>query len=353
MSKLRFGIAGLGCMGRSHFARLREHPQAVVTAVCDRDERRRSGDWNDALGNLEGVRTGGGTVSLQGLHAHADWGALVADPEVDVVLVALPTPLHAEVAEAALQAGKHVFCEKPMGYRVADCDRMIRAQEASGRTLMVGQCIRFWPQYEQIRTLLDAGRIGTLHHAILRRVASRPGYSAGNWLMDGGQSGGAILDLHVHDLDFAQHTFGLPAEIWARGRRDADGFVEHLVTTWSYRDGRYVLLEGGWSYTAPWPFDMGITLHGSAGTLDWQMHRGPDVLLYRGGDGPERFTVTGDALRKELDYFIDCVLAGRAVERCLPASTRTSVALAWLERRAVESGQVVHMSERLAALWGG
>lgn len=353
MNRLRFGIAGLGFMGRSHLARLNQHPRAEVVALCDRDEPRRRGEGGAGLGNLDYGDAQSGRAATSGLRAYATWQELVVDEDIDVILVALPTPLHADVSIAALDAGKHVLCEKPMGYRPADCDRMIRAQAASGRTLMVAQCIRFWPQYETIRRIVDEGRVGGVRFVTMQRTASAPAYSADNWLMDAGQSGGAWLDLHVHDVDFAQDMLGVPARIYARGTTGPSGGFDHIIATYGYADGRYALLEGGWAFNAPWPFDMSITVHGERGTLDWRMTRGSDVLLYAGGAEPERIACSGDALRKELDYFIECVQARRPVERCLPASTRTSIVLAWLERRSAESGKLVHVGDRLQAAWGG
>lgn len=351
MNKLRFGICGLGFIGRCHFARLRGHQRAELVAVCDRNAGRRRGEWDDELGNLDLGQGTAGRVSMAGIRAYASTSELIQDPELDVVLIALPTPLHAEVAIAALAAGKHVLCEKPMAFRAGQCNDMIAAAEASGRTLMVAQCIRFWPQYELIKRYVDEGRIGTVRFATLRRRASAPTYSADNWLLDGQRSGGAILDLHLHDVDFAQYLLGVPDTIFARGGRDARGAIDHVVATYGYADGRYVLIEGGWALHTPWPFDMAITVHGERGTLDWCSTRGDDVLLYAGGVQPKRIPTSGDALQQQLDYFISCALAGREVERCLPRSTRASVALAWLERRSVETGRVVPLSDRLRAAW--
>ncbi len=341
MNKLRFGICGLGCMGRSHFARLHAHPHACVAAVCDRDAARRAGDWSDLLGNLDLLETDGGQVSLDGIAAHVTTDELIADRTVDAVLIALPTPLHADVAVDALEAGKHVLCEKPMAANGADCERMVRAAESTGRTLMVAQCIRFWPQYVTIKRCVDEGRIGAVRFATLRRLACPPTYSADGWLLDGSQSGGALLDLHLHDVDFAQHLLGSPQAITAHGMHGQSGEIDHVAALFGYRDGRYALLEGGWAHAAPWPFEMGITVNGELGTLEW--HSGRDnVLLYAGGDSPIDLPPTGDdAFRGELDYFVDCVRTGRPVERCLPASTAASVELIERERAAIESGLTV------------
>ena len=352
MSKLRFGICGLGCMGQSHFARLHGHPRAEVVAVCDRDAARRAGDWHDTLGNLDLVQTQGGRAPLAGIRTYETPEALLADRNVDVVLITLPTPLHAPVAIAALKTGRHVLTEKPMAGQANDCTRMIQAARAAGRTLMVAQCIRFWPQYARIKQYVDEGRIGAVRFMTLHRLASPPTYSAGNWLRDAGQSGGALLDLHVHDVDFVQHVLGVPSAIYAHGLTGGNGGVDHIVATYCYQDGSYAVIEGGWTFTPPWPFEMGITVHGERGTLTWNSTRGQDVLFYHGGTEPERIACAGDALRLELDYFIECVLNGRPVERCTPASSRASVALAWLERRSVETGRTLHLSERLRAAWG-
>ncbi len=351
MNKLRFGICGLGCMGRSHFARLFRHPRAAVVALCDQDERRRRGDWNDALGNFDVVRTASGHVDLSGLAVYATPEELIADSNVDAVLVTLPTLLHDSVATAALSAGKHVLCEKPMALNPAGCNRMIAAARRSGQTLMIAQCLRFWPQYVKIKELIDAGRIGAVRFAVLRRQAAAPTYSLGNWLLDARQSGGAILDLHVHDVDFAHYLFGVPDQVYARGMVGPSGGIDHVLATHSYLDGRYVLLEGGWVFHAPWQFDMAITIHGDQGTLHWRMSEGNDVLLYSGNADPERFACQGDALLTELDYFIEVVTSGQQPLRCAPVSTRLSVILSWLERRSIETGRAVPISEQLKAAW--
>ena len=339
-SVLRFGICGLGFMGRQYFAHLRNDPHARVVAVCDRDADRRAGNWADHVGNI-GV-TERGRVELAGIRAYAEPDALVADVDVDVVAIALPTPTHADLTVRALEAGKHVLCEKPMALTLEDCDRMLAAAERTGRTLMIAQCIRFWPQYEAIKQRVDAGRIGAVRFAALRRLASPPA-SFDNWMMDGERSGGALFDLHVHDVDFAQYVLGLPALLTAYGCRGASGAIDHVVATYGYPDGRYATLEGGWIYHAPW-FEMAITVVGETGTLDWLMSRGPEVYAYHGGVEPERITVSEETgWGRELDYFVDCLREGRPVERCLPASSRANIALTLLERESIESGRVVRV----------
>lgn len=334
---LHLAIAGLGFMGRVFFRHLRDHPHARVVAVCDRDAERRRGNWVDSIGNLNARQ--GERVDMEGISAYGEWGEVIADQRVDVVAVTLPTPTHAEVTVRALEAGKHVVCEKPMALTLADCDRMIAAAERTGRTLMVAQCIRFWPQYELIKQHVDTGKIGAVRFASLRRLASPPDYSSGGWLMDASQSGGALFDLHVHDVDFAQYLLGVPARLTAHGCRGPSGGIDQVVATYAYPDGRFALLEGGWLFSSPWPFEMSISVVGETGTLDWSMRRGPEVLLYSGGEQPQKLSVPRETgWTRELDYFVECVREGRPVERCRPTASRASIALALLERESIESG---------------
>ncbi|MGD8451062.1 MAG: Gfo/Idh/MocA family oxidoreductase [Phycisphaerae bacterium] len=344
---LRFGICGLGFMGRTHFAHLRQHPRAQVTAVCDRNPQLRSGQWGAPTGNMGNVPEQ--TADLTGVTTYADPAELIADPQVDVVAVTLPTPCHADVSEAALRGGKHVFCEKPMALDLAGCDRMLRAAEESGRTLMVAQCVRFWPQYEVIYDLIAEGHIGPVRFARLARLASPPLYSSDNWLMQGPQSGGGLLDLHVHDVDFVQHLLGLPATVFAHGRYGPSGGVDHVLATYAYNDGAYACIEGGWTYHAPWPFEMAITVQGEQGTLDWSSLRGELVRWYHGGKEMHALPCpSGTGWTREMDYFVACVERGEPVSRCLPASSRASIALALLERQSIETGQPQRVDARAA-----
>ncbi len=322
-------------MGRQYFTHLTGHANAEVVAACDRDADRRAGRWTDRVGNL--ASAGGRAVDFSNVARYEHWEQLVADEAVEAVAVTLPTALHADVCVAAMESGKHVICEKPMALTLADCDRMIAAARRSGRTLMIAQCIRFWPQYEEIKRRVDAGEIGPVRFARLRRLASPPDYSAGGWLMNAALSGGALFDLHVHDADFAHVLLGAPARISAAGVRGPSGGIDQVAATYTYGDGRYAVVEGGWMFSPPWPFEMAITVAGATGTLDWSMRRGPRVLLYRGGEQPQEIAVADQTgWQRELDYFVACLRSGRPVDRCLPESSRTSIALVLAEAASIE-----------------
>jgi predicted dehydrogenase len=345
---LGVGICGLGFMGRTYFNLLRSHSRAQVVAVCDRNERLLRGDWSDAVGNL-GPQSGQ-RVDLEGIAVYRTPQELVADPRVDAVIVALPTPLHAEIAVLALQAGRHVLCEKPMARTLEEADRMIAAAKASCRTLMIAQCIRFWPQYVTIRELVRSGRLGRVRLVKLARLACTPLYSEGNWLLNGRESGGALLDLHVHDVDCAQWLLGVPARLAAWGWSGPSGETDHVVASFEFQSGALAVLEGSWLYPAPWPFEMAITVCGDAAAAVWSSRAGPDVRVYGGGTSVEVIRCPDQTgWQHELDYFIGCVLDGRAVDQCTPESSRLSLALVLLEKDSIRLSAPVPVPAELRA----
>ncbi len=155
MSSIGVGLIGTGYMGKCHalawagvkpvFGDTPDIRRAVLCEVTDDLAQKRAGEFGFA-------------------RATADWRALVADPAVDVVSITTPNPLHAEMAIAALAAGKHVWCEKPMAPKLADAERMAEAARRSGRIAILGYNYIQSPAVRYIRGLLDAGTIGAVNH---------------------------------------------------------------------------------------------------------------------------------------------------------------------------------------------
>jgi predicted dehydrogenase len=252
---------------------------------------------------------------------------LIADPDLDVVDICLPTYLHADAAVAALEAGHHVFCEKPMALTVEACDRMIEAVARTGRKLMIGQCIRFWPEYVYLRRCIEEETYGALRSMTMWRIGARPAWSQRNWFLDPKLSGGPLLDLHIHDVDYVNDVFGWPdrLDITARSFGDADR-LDVIHACFGYRDGPQIHMRAGWT-PVKIPFESGFEA--------WFDHT---VLRYEDGElrcltGTTELESdippyeTGDAYLNEIAYFLGCVDADTDPLRCTPESTRDSVAL--------------------------
>src|SRR5688500_9511994 len=162
------GIIGAGFMGRNHFNQYEKLKEsATVVALCDKEADRRVGDWSSVGGNIADKT--GSKRDLGNIKPYVEWQDMLADPKVDLVDICVPTFVHKQIATAALKAGKHVLCEKPMGLSVEDCDEMIAAAKSSKGRFMVAQVIRFWPEYVYLKRTIDGRALGELKALHLRR----------------------------------------------------------------------------------------------------------------------------------------------------------------------------------------
>ncbi len=151
-----------------------------------------------------------------------DWRGVISDPDVDWVMIGSPNRFHAEHAIAALEAGKDVFCEKPLATDFADCLRVRDAAERSGRRFVFGLVLRYSPHYQQIRGLLEEGQIGRLISFEFNETLSfnHGGYIFGNWRRRAAEAGSHILEKTCHDLDLANWMVGsLPIRVASFGGR--------------------------------------------------------------------------------------------------------------------------------------
>lgn len=312
-------------MGATHLNAFRGIDGVEIAAVSSTNRKALEGDLSDAGGNL-GRETG--AFDFSAVSKFADWHNLLEDPRVDAVDICLPTYLHVEAAVLALEAGKHVLVEKPMALDAAQCDAILDAASRSKQILMVAQVLRFWPEYVALREFLQAGVRSPILEAAFFRRCGLPDWSA--WLSDESRSGGAILDLLVHDIDQALHLFGLPDSVAARSL----GLVDTLDASLHYRDGTTVSIQGGW-YAAGEPFSMGFRVSTDYGDLELK-----DGVSSSKTNGEWRNIASppGDAYLAELSYFVDCCRSGSRPLECLPFESASAVKLALLLKQSRRQG---------------
>ncbi len=320
---LKIGIIGMGGMGWFHARRYLQLADARLVAIADlvpeRLEARDVVQINIADETSD--------FDFSQVARYSDAGALIANADVDVVDICLPTYLHAQYTVAALEAGFHVLCEKPMALNVAEADRMLAAGQATGRFLMIAHCLRFWPEYQFLRDRVQDGRYGPLRSLNMWRFGGRPSWSARNWFLDPALSGGMMLDLHIHDVDYVNALFGAPERIWGTARAFAASQSPDVIhAIFTYPDGPQIHMHAGWS-AAQVPFQAGFEA--------WFERA---FVVYNEGtlevfDSLEKVQKKvpdyepGDAYLNEITYFLRCVEEASPPLACMPASTRESVAL--------------------------
>jgi predicted dehydrogenase len=338
---VRIGVVGMGFIGQQHFQTWANVEGAQVVAVADKEVERVAASAA-AIGGNVGDSQG---LDLSGVRRYTSLEDMLKDGGLDAVDICLPTFLHPAMTETAMAAGVHVICEKPMALDVAGCDQMLASAEKYGKLLFIAQCIRFWPEYEVLAQMLKSGALGRLISLKLTRLSASPFWSQGGWLNDPSRSGGAVLDLHIHDADFVLSLLGMPQAVFSQiGHRDPEGpRVDHVVTQYIYGDP-VVVAEGGWAFPPSYPFEMAYECLGEKGCLKFSTAMTP-TLKFMPVDGepytPEFRATTG--YQQELEYFAACIAEGRAPERVPAFEAREAVRLVMAEKQSAETGEIVKL----------
>jgi predicted dehydrogenase len=299
------GLIGCGSMGGSHARQMGALGDIRLAAACDVDEAK-------ARALAEAVRAEGQDVRI-----YTDVRDLLADPAVPAVIVATPNFTHREIVLAAIEAGKHVFCEKPMALTVADCDEMIAAAERTGRKLMVGQVLRLMTVFSTVRRLIAEDVIGRpfamrVLRCGVRRTGDGPWQAP--WRAKRANTGGLLFEVNVHEFDFMRSIMGDAAEVNAVAEnftRPEYDYEDHVIVTVRFRDGGLGVLESS-AATAIGATEGLIT--GERGSIhyDW----GRNTVAYRQVEGDlvpvpvERDA--GHGIQSELSSFARWVLHDEA-----------------------------------------
>jgi predicted dehydrogenase len=324
---MKVGIVGMGFMGATHAAAFSKMDGVEVAAIVRRHGRP-EGSEVTRKGNLDRPAE---PLDLSAAREFQDWKAMVKDGELDAVDICLPTNLHAEVTLAALAAGKHVFCEKPMALSVEECERMLVGAQEAKRVLMIGQVLRFWPEYVYLRQFVQGGEYGRVRSATFVRSCGLPDWSS--WLPDEARSGGAVLDLLVHDIDQALLLFGLPERVVAKSFGGPDTAMASLL----YRSGPEVRIQGGW-LTPGTPLQMGFQVRAERAELELNAD---GLFLSDAGGNRRAVSASGDdGYEAEMKYFAECCTRNKAPELCRPEDSLRAVSVALLLKESRAAGGV-------------
>jgi predicted dehydrogenase len=262
--KIRVAIVGFGFMGQMHARVYQALPGIEIAGIID--------DFPET--KAQAARLGIKAPVAPSLES------LLKSTDFNAVDICLPTDLHGEAIIAAARAGKHIFCEKPLALEIAEAEQALREVEKSGVALQVGQCIRFWPEYQALEQFIKSGRGGKLLSLSLQRRAARPAYSRDNWLHEARRSKGAALDLHIHDTDYVLHLLGKPTGVHSIGRREK-GALSHIFTHYLF-DNVAVTAEGGWDLPPQWGFQMSFQAIFEDAAVDFDTLSAPTLHLTLG-----------------------------------------------------------------------
>ncbi len=193
--------------------------------------------------------------------------------DVDIVVITTPTTTHEALVAEAAAAGKHIFCEKPFARTSAQCKRAIAAARKAGVNLFVGHVVRYFQEFEALRTQIQSGAIGEPGWAKVYRGGIYPG-APGSWFRDYDQSGGVTLDCMIHDLDWLRYVFGEPERIFCQAlmRREPTQ-MDYSQVTMRMKNGLIATVIGTWAH--PSGFKVKVEICGESGMIQFDSTDAP------------------------------------------------------------------------------
>lgn len=326
---LKVGLIGIGFMGRVHldnYIRFESESAPIrITAIFDIDKEKFEGKF--IKGNID---VGSSKYDFSKYNLYADIDEILEKEDLDYVDITLPTYLHAEATINALNRGLHVLCEKPMALNSKDCRAMIDAAEKNNKKLMIGHCLRFWPEYECLKEYVKTGKFANVVSGYFYRGGSTPKWSYGNWLLQKEKSGGVLVDQHIHDIDIINWLFGKPVSVSTLGKNIIEGSGYDIVSTnYVYEDGKVINSQGDWTLNGDYGFQMSFRVNFEKGNMEYEK----GILKIRPHDAegfiPE--LSKDDGYYREIKYFIESIINNTPILVSPPDSAMGTIQIAEAE----------------------
>ncbi|MDE0959562.1 MAG: Gfo/Idh/MocA family oxidoreductase [Planctomycetota bacterium] len=338
MSRLGIGIVGFGFMGRTHLEAYRraqaDQFDCQVKAVFSLDPPDFGGQGNVDTGTGDGV-----DLDALGIRWTPQIEQLLEADDVDLISICTPTDTHIDLAIEALEQGKHVLLEKPVALSSSEVQRLVAVDARTDRLCMPAMCMRFWPGWSWLRETVQSGELGPVKSAYFQRIGAAPGWSQ-DFYLDEKRSGGALMDLHVHDADFVMATFGVPDEVSTSGTRS------QLITQYRYPDGpSSVVAEAAWYPDPSYPFQMRYRIGFADAVADFDLSRGDQALhLYRGGDCQVIDLPVGNGYDGEIRHLLQAISEGADKVNPDLIEARGVLQLVEAEGQSIDDGRAVKIS---------
>lgn len=330
--KIGVGIIGLGFMGRTHLAAFNRSPHCEVVAIADRDGSRLTGENGDSgnfeTGGSDGVFDPGTTSTFE------DAMELIDHSDVEAVSITTPTPTHHALALAVLRSGRHLLVEKPVDLDPNVILQIAEAAREVGVLAMPAHCMRFWPAWIWMKRQIDEKKYGDVCRASFTRVGPAPGWNP-EFYLDEEKSGGAIVDLHIHDTDFIIHCFGIPQSVQSRGSRRL------VKTAYEFDSGLEVVAEGGWIEAPDVPFTMRVAIECEKATMKFDLGTDPEITVEHNGgireDHPEA-SLGGSGYDGQIQAFLGSIRRGDSFPPVTLLEAADTARVLEAEIRSVDSG---------------
>ncbi len=321
MAELKVGIIGYGFIAKVHIANIVRFPGIKITSVFSRTKKSLKDD--SFYTNYKKV-----IKSLKEVSFYTDYKEMIKKEQLDTVFIATPTQTHKEIACYCAEQGLDIFLEKPMARTLEECNSIIDSIKENKIKLFVGHTLRFWPTYGSVKNYLTSeSTIGDVQSINSKRLSSFPW---SRWFADQSISGGVILDLSIHDIDYALWILGKVSSVSCRATKilkyDMEVFGESL-TTLNFENDKIAECEGSWAKPADFKYYTNTQIRGSKGKIELDADRIHNNELLR----IQNIYSSDNGYYNQLEHFFEVILnknkkflvtpneAREAVKTCLGA----------------------------------
>jgi len=324
--KKNIAVVGFGFMGMTHTMNILKNPNLNLTAIVDKNPENIRKNIGKQSGNFSS-----GTISAEQISAiniYSSFAECLQGEKLDACVIAVHTSLHYQLALQALEAGIHVFLEKPFCLEIPEGEHLIALAKEKNRILMIGHVVRFMPAYLTLKKWIDTGEMGKLEFLSLSRFSGLPVW--GQWKekqKDFGSSGGALFDMVIHDIDYAQWVCGKPDHIVSQCLPGKLSNNDYVTALWKYNHSNLVVkIEGGNTFHTAYPFQAAFTARFENASVLFSCKDPENIIVTT--DTETTLVPAGDAMdgfSGELGYFAACMVNNELPVECTPESALDSI----------------------------
>lgn len=331
---MKIGIAGAGFMGTTH-------AQA----------------WSETGAQLRGivaetVEEAQPLADQYGVEVYPDLASMIQD--IDVLDICTPTHLHYEMVLQGAASGLDIICEKPLARTADQASELVEACRRAGVRLLVAHVVRYFPEYSLAKASVDNGKIGKPGVIRLSRGSYRPKKPLGNWFLDEDKSGGILMDLMIHDFDYARWIAGEVESVYAK--KVSTGYpgapIDYGLAILKHHSGTISHIAGAWAYPPP-TFRTQIEIAGDAGVIEFDSDAAAPIqsLLFKDSRGDSPDVALPSSPLSESPYTTQikefyAALSGEGAVRVTAEDGLAAVQIAQAALQSATTGQVVELGSQ-------
>jgi predicted dehydrogenase len=325
----KVAVVGFGFMGMTHALNILKNADLKLVAIVDKNRETIEktlidGGGNFSTGNID-------PAVLNNIKVYSDFDECLKHEELDAVHICVHTALHYEMAKKALLYNKHVFLEKPFCLDIKQAEELIQLAEEKKKILMIAHVVRFMSPYQKLKQWIDSKEFGELKFLSLSRFSGIPGWGQWKDKQVTDNSGGALFDLVIHDIDFASYALGLPSEIKCNYLSGGLSHHDYISAMWRYSDKKTaVKIEGGNTFHSSFPFQAGYMAQFDHASILYTSLKGDIIRI--ADDNSLTEVPAGDAgagYYNEIAYFAHCIKNNTQPYECMPASSLDTIQLCY------------------------